>query len=151
MSRIPAVRLAFGHRAEERVALWYQENRGLQVAERNLRYGPLEIDLLLTGPEEWRLVEVRASRRRSPDSLAWTLVGKKRARLRRAARALLTDPNRAIAARHFQIDVALVHWPPGQSPLIEVWERAIEVGVDLAPPGHGIEGRDMGSATTEPA
>lgn len=105
-----AERQRLARRAEECVAR-YLVNQGFCVVARNLRLGPLEIDIVARRAELVVVVEVRT---RGPS--AWTtahgsVTGVKRERLRRAARRLWrTRYAHDSSVSRLRIDVAAVRF-----------------------------------------
>ena len=125
----PSERVAAGRRAEALVARWYEHALGFGLAAQNLRVGRDELDLVLRRGTELRVVEVRSSARRSPELLAWSVVGGKAKRLRRAVLRLVREGG-AGEASELQVDVALVVWP-GRGPVaIEIWLDALPLSED---------------------
>jgi putative endonuclease len=76
-------------RAAERLAAAYLELQGLEVAERNLRLGGVEIDLLAVEREVQVVVEVKFRSRADYGGALEAVDAAKRARLLRAASVLV--------------------------------------------------------------
>jgi Holliday junction resolvase-like predicted endonuclease len=113
------------------VARWYEHSLGFDLVARNLRVGRDELDLVLRRGSELRVVEVRSSARRTVDLLAWSVVGKKAGRLKRAALRLSREEMLG-ALEELHVDVALVLTPPGGATTIEIWMDALPLSEDGA-------------------
>ena len=94
-------------RHAETLAAAYLELTGLRVHARNVRWGGVEVDLVATEGDVHVLVEVRWRARPEYGSAAASVMGDKRARLRRAAAAALQR-----GARHVRIDVVAIDRQP---------------------------------------
>lgn len=99
-----------GHRRRagdwgERLAACFLEGLGYEILERNLRFGPLEIDLLVRKGDVVAIVEVRlrsdTSRGRPEESVSW----RKRRYLERAWRRVAV---RHPEARWIRLDIVAV-------------------------------------------
>ena len=113
-------RVQLGRKAEELVAHFYEKNLGFELMHQNLRLGPYEIDLVVQRKKELRVIEVRSSRRRGTQELAWTLVGKKTRTLKKAIRAM--QKNGILSAeQQFQVDAAFVRWGSPSLHSIDIW------------------------------
>ena len=95
-----------GARAESLAAAWL-ELAGHRVIERNVRIGGVEVDLLARDGETHVIVEVKLRGRSDYGGAAQAVDHAKRARLRRAARAL--GPSGAALVR---IDVIAIETEP---------------------------------------
>lgn len=89
----------------ERLAACFLEGLGYEVLERNRRFGPLEIDLLVSKDDVVAIVEVRlrsdTSRGRPEESVSW----RKRRHLERAWRRVAV---RHRSARWVRMDIVAV-------------------------------------------
>jgi putative endonuclease len=114
-----------GQRAEVAVAD-YLVASGYRVLARNLRLGPLELDVVAQKDDVVAVVEVRT---RGPGSLQGpfeSVTATKRARLRRAVRRLWRERLwRMKDVQRVRIDVAAVTFEAGQT-RVEYVEDAIE-------------------------
>ena len=111
------------------VAHWYRHALGFDLFARNLRVGPDELDLVLVRGDVARVVEVRSSAGRSSEILAWSIVGKKARRLRRAVLRLFREGVLADAAE-LHVDVALVLTPSAAPVVLEIWLDALPLSED---------------------
>jgi putative endonuclease len=78
-------------RAGESLAAAYLEIAGLEVTHRNVRLAGVEVDLVAREDRARVVVEVKLRNRSDYGGAAGAVDGRKRARLRRAARALLAE------------------------------------------------------------
>jgi putative endonuclease len=102
-------------RLGETIAAAYLELAGFTVLERNLRRGPLEIDLVAARGDLLCVVEVRTRRRGGMASAIETVNWRKRAHLTAAA-ARLAVLHRARACR---FDVIAIDWSPESGLVLE--------------------------------
>ena len=94
-------------RAGEALAIAYLELAGYRVTGRNLRLGGVEVDALVSDGPAQVVVEVKVRSRADYGGAAGAIDHVKRARLVRAARALLQE-----GARCVRIDVIAVDLSP---------------------------------------
>ena len=78
-------------RAGEALAAAYLELAGLEVKRRNARLAGVEVDLVAREGRAWVVVEVKLRNRPDYGGAAGAVDERKRARLRRAALALLAE------------------------------------------------------------
>ena len=78
-------------RAGETLAAAYLELAGLDVTRRNVRLAGVEVDLVAREGRAWVVVEVKLRNRPDYGGAAGAVDERKRARLRRAALALLAE------------------------------------------------------------
>jgi putative endonuclease len=117
-------RAALGRRAELAVAD-YLVVRGFSILGRNVRLGPLELDIVARQDALVAVVEVRTRGRRSLQGPFESIGGTKRARLRRAVRRLWRDQLQAMKdVERVRIDVAAVTFEGGVT-TVEYVEGAI--------------------------
>ena len=83
-------------RAGETLAAAYLEIAGLEVTHRNVRLAGVEVDLVAREEETRVVVEVKLRNRPDYGGAAAAVDERKRARLRRAARALLAEAGGAV-------------------------------------------------------
>ena len=95
-------------RLGEAIAAHYFALAGYEILARNLRSGPREIDLVVRRDDLVCLVEVRLRRQGGWVPAAGSLVPRKEAHLRRAAR----DLKGAFPARAWRLDVVAIDWSP---------------------------------------
>lgn len=113
--------VGIGRAAEALAARWY-EGHGYVVVDRNVRLGPLEIDLIVADANHLVFVEVRARRDLAFGHPAATVDGRKRGRVRAAAaRWLATRRSSGFGVVRFDV-VAVVG--VGSSATIAVYENA---------------------------
>lgn len=109
----------------EKLAAWFLEQRGYQIAERNLRLGRFEVDLVVARAGKLVFVEVKTR-----SGTAWEMAG---ASLRAAQRQRLAAAASAYAARAerryrgFRFDVVTID-EDEQSLVIEHHRDAIGAG-----------------------
>ncbi len=125
----PSDRVAFGRAAEDHVARWYEDVLEHEIKHRNLRLGPDELDIVVERDGCWRVVEVRATARRSSARIGWSLVGRKARRLRRAIRSLRRSGLLG-EARSLTLDVALVTRDHDGKWRVEIWPDALPLDGD---------------------
>lgn len=92
----------------------------------NVRVGPDELDLIVCRSDVIRFVEVRSSMRRQPGDLAWTVVGRKSAHIRRATQRWRVE-NPEYHSMVAAIDVALVFWRPDGNARLEIWPTTLSI------------------------
>lgn len=118
-------RPALGRVAEE-AACDYLVARGFSILARNLRLGPLELDIVARdGAGTLAVVEVRARKKGALVGALASIGATKRARLLAAARRLLVDAPFSLEGITFvRIDVVVVH-VDGASTGVEHFRGAI--------------------------
>lgn len=118
-------RPALGRVAEE-AACDYLVARGFSILARNLRLGPLELDIVARdGKGTLAIVEVRARKKGALVGALASVGATKRARLLSAARRLLVDAPFSLEGITFvRIDVVIVH-VDGASTSVEHFRGAI--------------------------
>jgi putative endonuclease len=102
-------RPALGRVAEE-AACDYLVARGFSILARNLRLGPLELDIVAKDAATLAIVEVRARKKGALVGALASVGATKRTRLLSAARRLLVDAPVSLEGITFvRIDVVVVH------------------------------------------
>ena len=109
--------------AAETCVASYLEAKGFQIADRNVRVGALELDLIATKGRICVVCEVRSLRSAEWVHPAETITSSKRDRVRRAALQLMKTPK--YRGYRLRLDVASVIDPTGVSPQIEYYEDAL--------------------------
>ena len=110
-------------RGEEAVAV-YLESRGYRLLGRNVRLGPLEIDLVAQQGDLVALVEVRTRGPRAFETPFGSVTAKKRETLLRAAERWAKE-HRDDGWSRLRIDVAAVRFDATGTPSIEYAAGAI--------------------------
>jgi putative endonuclease len=108
-------------KAAERLAAAFLEYEGLEVVERNVRLGGVEVDLLARDGAAWVVVEVKARARTDYGGAGAAIDAQKRARLLRAARALLQE-----RCDRVRIDVVAVEPDAGALRILHVRNAVTE-------------------------